>query len=133
MAERRMLTEQDREGISRVTIAGLEGQVIAARIGRCLSPGDRLAWRSRPKTRKIDVDPILRQWVVGPLGAGINFAPDVRRCRRGASLHDLRTLSELPDRRLLCIGGAPLSDGLAAVAQFARVALSSRRRKPVGN
>ncbi|MGH3867114.1 MAG: helix-turn-helix domain-containing protein [Pseudonocardiaceae bacterium] len=34
MAQRRMLTERDREEISRGTIAGLEGRVIATRIGR---------------------------------------------------------------------------------------------------
>ena len=37
MAQRRMLTEQDREEISRGTVEGLEGKVIAARIGRCPS------------------------------------------------------------------------------------------------
>ncbi len=90
MAQRRMLTEQDREEISRGVVAGLEGQVIAARIGRC--PGvvsreiaryggrdgyravaaQRVAAeaRSRPRTRKIDADPQRRRRVVDKLRAG---------------------------------------------------------------
>ena len=90
MAQRRMLTEQDREEISRGTVEGLEGKVIAARIGRCPSVVSReiarhggrdgyravaaqraaTEHRSRPKTRKIDADPILRQRVVDKLRAG---------------------------------------------------------------
>jgi IS30 family transposase len=85
-----MLTEQDREEISRGTVEGLEGKVIAARIGRCPSVVSReiarhggrdgyravaaqraaTEHRSRPKTRKIDADPILRQRVVDKLRAG---------------------------------------------------------------
>lgn len=90
MAQRRMLTEQDREEISRGTIAGLEGRVIAVRIGRSPSVvsreiarhGGREGYRavaaqraatesrSRPKTRKIDADPVLRQRVLDKLRAG---------------------------------------------------------------
>jgi len=90
VAQRRMLTETDREEISRGMIAGLEGRVIAARIGRCPSvvsrevarhggrdgyravAAQRVATeqRSRPKTRKIDADPGLRQRVVDKLRAG---------------------------------------------------------------
>jgi IS30 family transposase len=75
-----MLTEIDREEISRGIVEGLEVQVIAVRIGRSPSVvsreiarhGGREGYRavaaqraatqqrSRPKTRKIDADPGLR-------------------------------------------------------------------------
>ena len=90
MAQRRMLTEIDREEISRGTVEGVEGLVIAARIGRSPSVvsweiarhGGRDGYRavaaqraaaehrSRPKTRKIDADPGLRQRVLDKLRAG---------------------------------------------------------------
>ncbi len=90
MAHRRMLTETDREEISRGIVAGREGQVIAARIGRCPSVVSReiarhggrdgyravavqrvaAEHRSRPKTRKINADLGLRQRVVDKLRAG---------------------------------------------------------------
>jgi len=85
-----MLTEIDREEISRGVVEGLEGQAIAARIGRSPSvvsreitrhggrdgyravAAQRVATehRSRPKTRKIDADPRLRQRVLDQLRAG---------------------------------------------------------------
>ena len=72
--QHRMLTEVDREEISRGIAEGLEGKVIAARIGRCLRvvsreiarhggwPGYRAVvarrvaaeQRSRPKPRRLD-------------------------------------------------------------------------------
>ncbi len=90
MAQRRMLTEQDREEISRGIVAGLQGQVIAARIGRCPSVVSRelgrhgcragyravaagrvaTQYRCRPKIRKIDADPELAGRVVDKLRAG---------------------------------------------------------------
>ncbi|MGB8200504.1 MAG: IS30 family transposase, partial [Pseudonocardiaceae bacterium] len=90
VAQRRMLTETDREEISRGIVEGVEGRVIAARIGRSPSlvsreitrHGGRDGYRavaaqraatehrSRPKTRKIDADPGLRQRVVDKLRAG---------------------------------------------------------------
>jgi IS30 family transposase len=85
-----MLTDQDREEISRGVVEGLEEQVIAARMGRSPSvmsreiarhggrdgyravAAQRVATehRSRPKTRKIDADSGLRQRVVDKLRAG---------------------------------------------------------------
>jgi transposase, IS30 family len=90
VAQRRMLTETDREEISRGIVEGLEVQVIVARIGRSPSVVSRdiarhggrdgyravaaqraaTEHRSRPKTRKIDADPGLRQRVVDKLRAG---------------------------------------------------------------
>ena len=87
---RRMLTEADREEISRGIAEDREGEVIAARIGRCPSVvsreiarhGGRVGYRAvaagrvaarrrrRPKTRKLDADPVLRERVVGKLRAG---------------------------------------------------------------
>lgn len=88
--ERRMLTEADREEISRGVAEGLEGKVIAARIGRCPSVvsreitrhGGRASYRAvvarraaaeqrrRPKTRRLDTCPPLRREVVTRLRAG---------------------------------------------------------------
>lgn len=85
-----MLTEQDREEISRGIVEDVDGRVIAARIGRSPSVvsreiarhGGREGYRavaaqraatehqSRPKIRKIDADPGLRQRVVDKLRAG---------------------------------------------------------------
>jgi IS30 family transposase len=90
VALRRMLTEADREEISRGIAEDLEGRVIAERIGRCPSVvsreitrhGGRAGYRAvaargvateqrrRPKTRKLDADPVLRERVVGKLRAG---------------------------------------------------------------
>jgi transposase, IS30 family len=90
VAQRRMLTEIDREEISCGTVEGVEGLVIAARIGRSPSVVSReiarhggrdgyravaaqraaAEHRSRPKTRKIDADPGLRQRVLDKLRAG---------------------------------------------------------------
>ncbi|MGH3927447.1 MAG: helix-turn-helix domain-containing protein, partial [Pseudonocardiaceae bacterium] len=75
-----MLTDPDREEISRGIAQDLEGKVIAARIGRCPSVvcreiarhGGRAGYRAvatrrvaaearrRPKPRKLDADPDLR-------------------------------------------------------------------------
>ncbi|MGQ0572891.1 MAG: IS30 family transposase [Pseudonocardia sp.] len=85
-----MLTEADREEISRGIAEQLEGKAIAARIGRCPSVvsrdisrhGGRTGYRAvaarrvaaeqrrRPKTRKLDADPVLRAQVVTKLRAG---------------------------------------------------------------
>ena len=85
-----MLTDADREEISRGIAENLEGKVIAARIGRCPSVvsreiarhGGRADYRAvaargvaaerrcRPKPRKLDADPGLRAEVVGRLRAG---------------------------------------------------------------
>ncbi len=90
MGQRRMVSEQDREEISRGLVAGLEGRVIAQRIGRCPSVvsreiarhGGRAGYRAvaarrvatehrrRPKTRKLDARPELRQRVLDKLRAG---------------------------------------------------------------
>ena len=90
MAQRRMLTETDREQISRGIVEGLEVQVIGARIDRSPSVVSRdiarhggrdgyravaaqraaTEHRSRPKARKIDADPGLRQRVLDKLRAG---------------------------------------------------------------
>ena len=90
MAQRRMLTETDREEISRGIVEGLEVQVIAARIDRSPSVVSRdiarhggrdgyravaaqrgaTEHRSRPKARKIDPDPGLHQRVLDKLRAG---------------------------------------------------------------
>ncbi|MGH3899039.1 MAG: transposase [Pseudonocardiaceae bacterium] len=92
--QRRMLTEADREKISRGIAEELEGKVIAERIGRCPSVvsrdiarhGGRAGYRAvvarrvaaeqrrRPKPRKLDADPQLRQEVVARLRAG--HSPD---------------------------------------------------------
>ncbi len=88
--QRRVLTEADREEISRGVAEGEQGTVIAARIGRCPSVvsrdiarhGGRARYRAvaarrvaaehrrRPKARKLDADPVLREAVVGKLRAG---------------------------------------------------------------
>ena len=90
MGKRRMLTEADREEISRGIAEHAEGRVIAARIGRDPSVisreitrhGGRVWYRAvvaaraaaasrcRPKTRKLDADPDLREQVLGKLRAG---------------------------------------------------------------
>ena len=90
--QRRMLTEADREEISRGIAEDLEGKVIAARIGRCPSVvsreiarhGGRAHYRAvaargvaaerrrRPKLRRLDADPGLG-WG-GQAAAGWAFA-----------------------------------------------------------
>lgn len=90
MAGRRMLTDQDREEISRGIAAGEEQKQIADRIGRDPSVvcreiarhGGREGYRAgraagrarrsraRPKARKLDADPALRGQVTGLLKAG---------------------------------------------------------------
>jgi len=85
-----MLTEDDREEISRGIAEQAEGRVIAERIGRDPSVvsrevarhGGRTRYRAvvaaraaavsrcRPKTRKLDADPDLRERVLGKLRAG---------------------------------------------------------------
>ena len=92
--QRRMLTDADREEISRGIAENLEGKLIAALIGRCPSVvcreiarhGGRAGYRSvaarrvaaesrrRPKPRKLDADPDLRAEVVRRLRAG--YSPD---------------------------------------------------------
>ncbi len=87
---RLLLTEADREEISRGIALGERGKVIAARIGRCPSMvsreitrhGSRAGYRAvaagrvatkrrrRPKTRRLDADAVLRGRVVGKLRAG---------------------------------------------------------------
>jgi IS30 family transposase len=89
-----MLTEDDREEISRGIAEGLEGQAIAERIGRCPSVvsrgiarhAGRVSYRAvvarrvaaeqrrRPKPRRLDAHPQLRQEVVARLRAG--HSPD---------------------------------------------------------
>jgi IS30 family transposase len=88
--QRRMLTEVDREEISRGVAGGVEGKVIAAGIRRCPSVvsreiarhGGRGSYRAvvarrvaaeqcrRPKTRRLDACPQLRREVVTRLRAG---------------------------------------------------------------
>jgi transposase, IS30 family len=92
--QRRMLTDADREEISRGIAENLEGKVIAARIGRCPSVvsreiarhGGRARYRAvaarrvaaehrcRPKPRKLDADADLRAEVIKRLRAG--YSPD---------------------------------------------------------
>ncbi|MGH3699732.1 MAG: transposase [Pseudonocardiaceae bacterium] len=92
--ERRMVTEADREEISWGIAEGVEGKVIAARIGRSPSVvsreiirhGGRAGYRAvvarrvaaeqrrRPKVRKLDACPQLRAEVVAELRAG--HSPD---------------------------------------------------------
>ncbi len=94
MAGRRMITDVDREEISRGIAERVEGRVIAERIGRDPSVvcreiarhGGRARYRavharrgaarsrSRPKTRKLDGCPRLRAEVITGLRAG--FSPD---------------------------------------------------------
>jgi transposase, IS30 family len=89
-----MLSAADREEISRGIAAGLPGMVIAARIGRDPSVisreitrhGGRDRYRAsraaraaararrRPKTRRLDADPVLRAAVLHRLRAG--WSPD---------------------------------------------------------
>jgi IS30 family transposase len=89
-----MLTDADREEISRGIAENLEGKLIAALIGRCPSVvcreiarhGGRAGYRAvaarrvaaearrRPKPRKLDADPDLRAEVVRRLRAG--YSPD---------------------------------------------------------
>lgn len=90
VARRRGLSGADREEISRGIAQGLTGTLIAVRIGRDPSVisgeiarhGGRDRYRatraavqaavdrSRPKTRKLDADPVLREQVVTKLRAG---------------------------------------------------------------
>ncbi len=90
MGVRRMLTEADREEISRGIAGNVEGRVIAERIGRDPSVvcrdiarhGGRACYRavtaartaavsrSRPKTRKLATDSGLRERVLAKLRAG---------------------------------------------------------------
>jgi transposase, IS30 family len=99
---RRMLTEADREEISRGIAENLEGKRIAARIGRCPSVvsrdiarhGGRVGYRAvaarrvaaeqrrRPKARKIDVVPGLRTKVIAKLRAGCSPDQVAGRLRR---------------------------------------------------
>ena len=92
--QRRMLTDADREEISRGIAENLEGKLIAARIGRCpsvvcgrspamvgepvIGPWPPAGWprksRRRPKPRKLDADPDLRAEVIRRLRAG--YSPD---------------------------------------------------------
>ncbi|MGH3698272.1 MAG: IS30 family transposase [Pseudonocardiaceae bacterium] len=92
--ERRPLTEVDREEISRGVAEGLEGKVIAARIGRSpgvvsreitrhggragyravVAQGAAAEQRRRPKVRRLDACPELRAEVVAGLRAG--HSPD---------------------------------------------------------
>jgi transposase, IS30 family len=92
--QRRMLTEVDREGISRGIAENLEGTAIAERIGRSPSVvsreiarhGGRAGYRAvaarraatehrcRPKPRKLDADPQLQAEVLTRLRAG--YSPD---------------------------------------------------------
>ena len=91
---RRMLGAADREEISRGIAEGVDGVVIAARIGRDPSVvsrdiarhGGRQRYRAtraarvaararcRPKARKLDTDPVLRAQVIARLRAG--YSPD---------------------------------------------------------
>lgn len=102
MARRRMLTDQDREEISRGIAAGEEQKAIAGRIGRDPSVvcreiarhGGRAGYRaaraatgarrsrSRPKVRKLDGDPVLREEVVSLLKAGCSPDQAAGRLRR---------------------------------------------------
>ena len=99
---RRMLTEADREEISRGVAENLQGRQIAARIGRCPSVVSRdiarhggragyravaarrvaTAQRRRPKPRKIDAVPGLREQVVAKLRAGCSPDQVAGRLRR---------------------------------------------------
>ena len=94
ICQRRMLTETDREEISRGIAEELEGKVIAERIERCPSVvsrdiarhGGRAHYRAvvarrvaaeqrrRPKPRRLGADPQLRREVVARLRAG--HSPD---------------------------------------------------------
>jgi IS30 family transposase len=85
-----MLTPADREEISRGVVEGLQGKQIAAGIGRCPSVvsreiarhGGRGGYRGhhavagaqvsrrRPKLRRLDTDPVLREAVMAGLRAG---------------------------------------------------------------
>jgi transposase, IS30 family len=100
--QRRILSETDREEISRGIAENLEGKQLAARIGRCPSVvsreitrhGGRAGYRAvaarraateqrrRPKTRKIDADPVLREKVIGKLRAGCSPDQVAGRLRR---------------------------------------------------
>ena len=84
---RNMLTLADREEISRGLANGMEQKDIAISIGRCESVVSRevarhggrekyrahradrgaRASRERPKCRKVDADPVLRERVIGDL------------------------------------------------------------------
>ncbi|MGH3936028.1 MAG: helix-turn-helix domain-containing protein [Pseudonocardiaceae bacterium] len=111
-----MLTETDREEISRGIAEGLEGKVIATRIGRCASVvsreiarhGGRAGYRavvarrvaaeqrSRPKPRRLDVCPELRTEVVTRLRAG--HSPD--QVPAGCAMRTpTRRLAGCPTRR----------------------------------
>jgi transposase, IS30 family len=101
-AQRGMLTEADREEISRGIAENLQGKQIAARIGRCPSVvsreiarhGRRAGYRAvaarrvateqrrRPKTRKIDADPALAARVIDKLRAGCSPDQVAGRLRR---------------------------------------------------
>ncbi len=90
MGVRRMLSEADREEISRGIAEDAQGRVIAGRIGRDPSVvcrdiarhGGRAGYRAvragraagvsrcRPKVRKLDADPVLRDQVLGKLRGG---------------------------------------------------------------
>ena len=90
MPARRMLTEADREEISRGIAEQVEGKVIAERIGRCPSivsrdirrHGGRLLYRAtvagvtatgsrrRSNSRKLDADPVLAERVTTKLRTG---------------------------------------------------------------
>ena len=100
--QRRILSETDREEISRGIAENLEGKQLAARIGRCPSVvsreitrhGGRAGYRAvaarraaaeqrrRPKIRKIDADPVLREKVIGKLRAGCSPDQVAGRLRR---------------------------------------------------
>ncbi len=102
MGVRRMLTEADREVISRGIAEDAQGRVIAERIGRdpgvvsrdIARHGGRAGYRAvaarrvaaeqrrRPKTRKLDADPLLRKRVIGKLRAGCSPDQVAGRLRR---------------------------------------------------
>jgi transposase, IS30 family len=99
---RRLLTSQDRETISRGVAEGLQGKRIAARIGRCPSVvsreisrhGGRASYRAvaadsraaharkRPKLRRLDTDPWLRDLLLAGLRRGWSPQQIAGRLRR---------------------------------------------------
>lgn len=99
---RRPLTNQDRETISRGVAEGLHGKQIAARINRCPSVvsreisrhGGRASYRAvdadtraararqRPKLRRLDTDPRLRDLILAGLRRGWSPQQIAGRLRR---------------------------------------------------
>jgi IS30 family transposase len=145
-----MLTEADREEISRGIAELLEGRVIAQRIGRDPSVvsreirrhGGRSRYRAvlaaraaarsrrRPKPRKLDASPVLRERVLGKLRAGCSPDQVAGRLRyEHAGQHPDRVAGTVSHEAIYTWIYALPTGELAAQGILLRSGRTSRRRR----